>query len=147
MSNEHLRIGIVVSRFNASITKRLLDGAQSALAEAGVLTENVKIVEVPGAFELPGAAQQLISQVDAVITLGAVVRGETEHFTFVAAAAQQGVLRVGLDSGKPVLFGVLTTEDTEQALERSGGDLGNKGEDVARDAIEMANLYQHLGSA
>lgn len=146
MSNEDLRIGIVVSRFNEPITNRLLNGARSALAEAGVLTENVKVVEVPGAFEIPGAARQLISHVDAVVTLGAVIRGETEHFVFVASAVQQGVLRVALDSGKPVTFGVLTTEDFDQAMQRSGGEWGNKGEDVARDAIEMANLYRDLGA-
>jgi 6,7-dimethyl-8-ribityllumazine synthase len=142
----HLHIGIVVSRFNAAITEALLKGAIEALAEAGVPEAGTTIVSVPGAFELAGAARRLAAggRVDAVVCLGAVIRGDTEHFTFVAAAAQEGILRAGLDTGVPMTFGVLTTEDVSQAEERAGGAAGNKGYEAALDAIEMANLYQLL---
>jgi 6,7-dimethyl-8-ribityllumazine synthase len=142
-----LRVGIVVSRFNGEITRRLLDGALTALDEAGVSKRRLKVVSVPGAFEIPGAAARMAAggDVDAIVCLGAVIRGETEHYEYVAAAAQQGVLRVGLDSVLPVTFGVLTTENADQALERSGGELGNKGYEAALDAVEMADLYRKLG--
>lgn len=142
-----LRVGIVISRFNEEITKRLLDGALEALEEAGVGRRSVTLVSVPGAFEIPGAAQRLAAsgRVDAVVCVGAVIRGETEHFTFVAAAAQEGILRVALDTGIPVTFGVLTTETVDQAIERSGGAYGNKGHEAALDAVEMANLYREVG--
>jgi 6,7-dimethyl-8-ribityllumazine synthase len=102
---------------------------------------------VPGAFEIPGAAQALAAHVDAVVCLGAVIRGETEHFTYVASGVQQGVVRVSLDTGVPIIFGVLTTDNVEQALDRAGGELGNKGAEAAMDAIEMANLYKLLRNA
>lgn len=142
-----LRVGIVVSRFNGEITRRLLDGALKALDEAGVTKRRLKVVSVPGAFEIPGAAARMAAggDVDAIVCLGAVIRGETEHFEYVSATAQQGVLRVGLDSGLPVTFGVLTTQNVDQALERSGGELGNKGYEAALDAVEMADLYRKLG--
>jgi 6,7-dimethyl-8-ribityllumazine synthase len=141
-----LRIGVVASRFNEEITARLLEGALKALEIAGVDGPSVLVVSVPGAFEIPGAAQRLASsrRVDAVVCLGAVVRGETEHFTFVAAAAQEGILRASLDTGVPMTFGVLTTETVEQALERAGGEAGNKGYEAALDAVEMATLYREL---
>ncbi|MGH2705437.1 MAG: 6,7-dimethyl-8-ribityllumazine synthase [Actinomycetota bacterium] len=141
-----LRIGVVASRFNEEITSRLLEGALKALEIAGVAGESVLVVSVPGAFEVPGAAAQLASskRVDAVVCLGAVVRGETEHFTFVAAAAQEGILRASLDTGVPMTFGVLTTDTVEQALERAGGEAGNKGYEAALDAVEMATLYREL---
>ena len=139
-----LKIGVVVSRFNPQITERLLEGALRALDDAGVANDDVTVVSVPGAVEIPGAAQRLAVQVDAIVTLGAVVRGETEHFTYVCKAAQEGVLRVALESGKPVIFGVLTTESSGQALARAGGEKGHKGYEVARDAVEMANLYRLL---
>ena len=141
-----LRVGVVVSRFNEEITKRLEAGALQALDEFGVSKRSVTLVSVPGAFEIPGAAARLAAsgKVDAVVCLGAVIRGETDHYTYVAEAAQQGILRVGLDSGLPVTFGVLTTETVDQAWERSGGDHGNKGYEAASDAIEMANLYRDL---
>jgi 6,7-dimethyl-8-ribityllumazine synthase len=141
-----LRIGVVASRFNEEITARLLEGALKALEIAGVDGPSVRVVSVPGAFEIPGAAQRLASsrRVDAVVCLGAVVRGETEHFTFVAAAAQEGILRASLDTGVPMTFGVLTTETVEQALERAGGEAGNKGYEAALDAVEMATLYREL---
>ena len=141
-----IRIGIVVSRFNEDVTKRLLDGALDACEKMGVRTKSITVVSVPGAFEIPGAAKRLAEakKVDAIVCLGAVIRGETEHWTFVAEAAQQGILKVGLEFGIPVTFGVLTTYNVEQALERAGGEWGNKGYDVACDAIEMVNLYRLL---
>jgi 6,7-dimethyl-8-ribityllumazine synthase len=139
-----LKIGIVISRFNAQVTDRLLEGALRGLDETGVSRDDVIVVSVPGAVEIPGAAKRLAPRVDAIVTLGAVVRGETEHFTYVCKAAQEGVLRVALESGKPVIFGVLTTDNSAQALERTGGAKGHKGYDVARDAVEMANLYRLL---
>jgi 6,7-dimethyl-8-ribityllumazine synthase len=139
-----LKIGIVISRFNPQVTDRLLEGALRGLDETGVSRDDVIVVSVPGAVEIPGAAKRLAPRVDAILTLGAVVRGETEHFTYVCKAAQEGVLRVALESGKPVIFGVLTTENSAQALERTGGAKGHKGYDVARDAVEMANLYRLL---
>jgi 6,7-dimethyl-8-ribityllumazine synthase len=139
-----LKIGIVVSRFNPNVTDRLLEGALRALDETGVSRDDVTVVSVPGAVEIPGAAKRLAPKVDAIVALGAVIQGETEHFTYVCKAAQEGVLRVALDSDKPVIFGVLTTESSEQALARTGGTKGHKGYDVARDAVEMANLYRLL---
>jgi 6,7-dimethyl-8-ribityllumazine synthase len=141
-----LRVAVVVSRFNGAITDALLNGALQALAGAGVPDDSVTVISVPGAFEIPGTARQLAvsGRVDAVICLGAVIRGDTEHFTFVAAAAQEGILRVILDTGIPVTFGVLTTGDLSQAEERAGGQAGNKGYEAALDAVEMANLYSLL---
>lgn len=147
-SGEGLRIGVVASRFNREVTDLLLKGAVDALLGAGVAAGDIRVVSVPGAFEIPGTAQALAPLVDAVVGLGCVIRGETEHFTYVASAVQQGVVRVSLDVGKPVLFGVLTTENLEQALERAGGTdgggEGNKGAEAAQDAVEMANLYAAL---
>lgn len=145
-SGEGLRVGIVASRFNQEVTDRLLEGAVEALAQAGVAGDRIVVVSVPGAFEIPGTAQTLAAQVDAVVCLGAVIRGETEHFTYVASAVQQGVVRVSLDTGTPIIFGVLTTDNLKQALERAGGAAGNKGGEAAMDAIEMANLYRALRS-
>jgi 6,7-dimethyl-8-ribityllumazine synthase len=139
-----LKIGVIISRFNPQITDRLLEGALRALEEAGVADEDITVISVPGAVEIPGVASRLAAKVDAIVTLGAVVRGETEHFTYVCKAAQEGVLSVALESGKPIIFGVLTTENSAQALARTGGDKGHKGYDVARDAVEMANLYRLL---
>ena len=141
-----IRIGIVVSRFHEEVTNRLLDEALHACEKSGVETDAVTVLSVPGAFEIPGAAKRLAQsgKVDAIACLGAVIRGETEHFTFVAEAAERGILQVGLEFGIPVTFGVLTTEDVEQALERAGGEWGNKGYDVTCDAIEMANLYRAI---
>lgn len=141
-----LRVGVVVARFNQEVTDRLLDGAMQAFRSSGVSKRAITVVSVPGAFEIPGAAQQLArsKKVHAVVCLGAVIRGETEHFHFVSAAAQEGILRVGLEAGIPVTFGVLTTNTVEQALERSGGKRGNKGYDSALDAVEMASLYKDL---
>ncbi|HEU5004370.1 MAG TPA: 6,7-dimethyl-8-ribityllumazine synthase [Actinomycetota bacterium] len=144
-----LRVGVVVSRFNEAVTEALKSGALAALAEAGVADDDVTVVSVPGAFELPGVARALASsgRVDGIVCLGAVVRGDTEHFTFVAAAAQEGILRAQLDTGVPVTFGVLTTETMAQATERAGGQGGNKGYEAALDAVEMATLHRKLTPA
>lgn len=142
-----LRIGVVLSRFNSPITDRLLEGALQALDDCGVAPDDITVVSVPGAIEIPGAARKLADQVDAIVTLGAVVRGETEHFTYVCKAAQEGMVAVALDSGIPMTFGVLTTETAEQALARTGGSRGHKGYEVARDAVELANTYRLLAKA
>ena len=141
-----LRIGVVVSRFNESVTEALLKGALEGLDEAKVPPDSVTIASVPGAFELAGTASRLAvsGAVDAVVCIGAVIRGQTDHFTFVAAAAQEGILRVSIDTGTPIIFGVLTTDDYEQAEDRAGGAAGNKGYEAALDAVEMANLYRSL---
>ena len=141
-----LRVGLVVSRFNQKITKRLADGALLALTEAGVTKRSITVLSVPGAFELPGAAQKLArsGKVDAIACLGAVLRGETDHYTYVSAAAPQGILQVTLDTGIPITFGVLTTDTVDQALERSGEGMNNKGYEAALNALEMANLYADL---
>lgn len=137
-----LRIAVVVARWNSFITDKLLDGVQRTLSEKGVAEDDCHIVRVPGSFEIPAAAQWAAESgnVDAVICLGAVIRGETAHFEYVAGAAQQGILTVTAKTGIPVVFGVLTVETVEQALERTGGKEGHKGEEAALTAIEMANL-------
>ncbi|MDZ7729565.1 MAG: 6,7-dimethyl-8-ribityllumazine synthase [Dehalococcoidia bacterium] len=141
-----LRIAIVVARWNGFITEQLLEGAQRTLAERGVTGDAVPVIRVPGSFEVPAAAQWAAAsgKVDAVICLGAVIRGETAHFEYVAGAAQQGCLNVTRDTGVPAVFGVLTVDTTEQALERTGGKEGHKGEESAATAIEMANLRRQL---
>lgn len=145
-SGRGLRVGVVVSRFNQEVTDRLLDGALDALEEAKVPRRRTVVLGVPGALELPGAAYRLAAsgKVDAVVCLGAVIRGETPHFEYVSAGAQQGILKAGLSSGIPVTFGVLTCDTVEQAMQRSGGKWGNKGSEAALDAVEMANLYREI---
>jgi 6,7-dimethyl-8-ribityllumazine synthase len=133
-----LRFAIVVARFNPAITDKLLQGAQEALKAAGAAEVNVAYV--PGAFELALAALHFAKSYDAVIALGAVIRGETPHFDFVAGAAAQGLQHVSIQTGKPVSFGVLTTDTFQQAVDRAGGAHGNKGFDAAMTAIEMARL-------
>jgi len=139
-----LRFGIVVGRFNEFISSKLLGGAIDALARHGGDTGDIEVAWVPGAFEIPLAAQKLaVSQrFDAVICLGAVIRGSTPHFDYVAAEVSKGIAKVSLDAGIPVVFGVLTTDTIEQAIERSGTKAGNKGYDAAVTAIEMANLLK-----
>jgi 6,7-dimethyl-8-ribityllumazine synthase len=140
------RFAIVAARFNELIVERLLDGALDALRRHGVSDEQVVIVKCPGAFELPLACQRLAAsgKVDAVIALGCVIRGATAHFDFVAGEASKGCGAVASTTGVPVLFGVLTTDTIEQALERAGTKAGNKGADVALAAIEMVNLGRAL---
>ncbi len=141
-----LSIAIVVGRFNDIVTSRLLGGARSGLERHGVDPERIDICWVPGCFEVPGTAKLLAAsgRYDAVVCLGAVIRGDTPHFDYVAGQAAAGVLRAGLDTNVPVVFGILTTDTTDQAMDRAGLKSGNKGYDVAVDAIEMANLYQLL---
>ncbi|TZE82448.1 6,7-dimethyl-8-ribityllumazine synthase [Calorimonas adulescens] len=141
-----LKFSIVVSRFNEFITSKLLEGCLDALRRHGVEDENIDIVWVPGAFEIPLAAKKLAGahRYDAVICLGSVIRGATPHFDYVAAEVSKGVAHVSLESGVPTIFGVLTTDTIEQAIERSGTKSGNKGYDAAMTAIEMANLNHSL---
>jgi 6,7-dimethyl-8-ribityllumazine synthase len=143
-----LRIGLVVSRFNELVTTRLLTGAREALERHGVRDEDVDVAWVPGAFELPLAARRLAEsrRYDALVCLGAVIRGETPHFEFVAAEAARGVADVARDTGVPAIFGVITPNTLEQALDRAGGKVGNKGYDAVVSAIEMANLLRQLRS-
>ncbi len=139
----HLRVAVVVSRFNETISARLLEGALDGLRRHGLSEEFITVVWVPGAFELPAAAHRLATsgEVDAVVCVGAVIRGETAHFDFVAGHAMNGIGRVALETGVPVAAGVLTTENAEQAADRAGGKMGNKGFEAALAAIEMANLF------
>ena len=141
-----LRIGIVVGRFNEFITSKLLGGAQDALKRHGVNEADVDIAWVPGAFEIPLIAQKMAEskKYDAVITLGTVIRGATPHFDYVCNEAAKGVAATSLKSGIPVVFGVLTTDSIEQAIERAGTKAGNKGWDAASAAIEMANLCRSI---
>ncbi len=139
-----LRIGVVVSRFNEFITEALSKGALEVLEQHGCPHESILFVKVPGAYELPAAAKALAPHCDAIIALGAVIRGDTPHFDYVARAASDGLLRVSLDTGVPVAFGVLTTDDMQQAMDRAGGKSGNKGAEAAEAAIEMANLVKKL---
>ena len=146
LNGDGLRIAIVVSRFNSIVTERLLDGARQALREHGVGDASVEVVEVPGAFELPLPAKLMADsgRFDAIVCLGAVVRGETPHFEYISAAVVAELNRVMVDHGIPVTLGVLTTNDIEQALERAGGKHGNKGAEAVLTAIEMANLRRSL---
>ncbi|MBD7985897.1 6,7-dimethyl-8-ribityllumazine synthase [Sporosarcina sp. Sa2YVA2] len=141
-----LRIGIVVSRFNEFITGKLLGGAQDALIRHGVSTNNIEIAWVPGAFEIPIVAKKMASskKYDAIITLGTVIRGATPHFDYVCSEVSKGVASLNMTEGIPVLFGILTTETIEQAVERAGTKAGNKGWDVGIAAIEMANLLKQM---
>jgi 6,7-dimethyl-8-ribityllumazine synthase len=141
-----LRFGVVVSRFNEFITGKLLEGAKDALVRHGVADNDVEIAWTPGAFEIPLIAQKLAEskRYDAVICLSAVIRGSTPHFDYVAAEVSKGIASVGLNTGVPVLFGVITAENLEQAIERAGTKMGNKGFDAAVGAIEMANLIKNI---
>lgn len=141
-----LKFGIIVSRFNDLITGKLLDGAVDALVRHGASGDNIEVVRVPGSFEIPLAAKRLASKgnYDAVICLGAVIRGATPHFDYVAAEVSKGVAQASLDTGVPVAFGVITADTLEQAVERAGTKGGNKGWDAALTAIEMARLLKKL---
>ena len=145
-SAKGLRFGIVVSRFNDFITSNLLVGTLEGFKESGVDKADLKILKVPGAFEIPQAAKKLCStgSIDAVVCLGAVIRGETSHFDYICAEASRGIGQVGLEFNIPVLFGVLTTENLEQAIARSGSGASNKGRETALAAVEMATLYKKL---
>lgn len=141
-----LKFGIVVGRFNEFISSKLLGGAIDALIRHGSEEENIEIAWVPGAFEIPLIAKKMASskKFDAVICVGAVIRGSTPHFDYVANEVSKGIAKVSLDSNVPIIFGVLTTDTIEQAIERAGTKAGNKGYDAAATAIEMANLLKQL---
>jgi len=142
-----LKFGLVVSRFNEFFSKKLLEGAQDALLRHGVNEEDMEVAWTPGSFEIPLIAQKLAQtkKYDAVICLGAVIRGGTPHFDYIAGEVTKGIAKVNLDTGVPVIYGVITTDTLEQAVERSGTKAGNKGFDAAVSAIEMANLVKAIG--
>jgi 6,7-dimethyl-8-ribityllumazine synthase len=146
LRGEGLSIAVVVARFNESVTRALLSGAEDGLARHGVEPEGVDVAWVPGSFEIPIVARKLAEsgRYQAVVCLGAVIRGETPHFDQVANQASSGIARVALDTGVPVIFGIITADTLEQALERAGGKMGTKGYDAAVAAIEMANLMRGL---
>ncbi len=149
LSAKGLKVGIVVSRFNSFITQKLLDGALDALTRSGAADEDIVVARVPGAREIPVAAKTMAEsgQHDAVICLGAVIRGGTPHFDYVAAESSKGIAEVALTSGIPVIYGVLTTDTIEQAVERAGTKAGNRGYDAAVTAIEMASLLKQMRQA
>ncbi|EGT5399552.1 TPA: 6,7-dimethyl-8-ribityllumazine synthase [Clostridioides difficile] len=141
-----LKIGIINSRFNEFITSKLLSGAEDCLLRHDVSPENIEIVWVPGAFEIPLVAQKMAKsgKYDAIICLGCVIRGATSHYDYVCSEVSKGIAKVSLDSELPVIFGIVTTENIEQAIERAGTKDGNKGYDCAMNALEMANLFKSL---
>lgn len=141
-----MKVGIVASRFNSFIVQKLLDGAVDGLVRHGVEEENITACWVPGAFEIPEVAQRMArsDKYDAVICVGAVIRGATSHYDYVCNEVSKGIAQVALQTGKPVMFGVITTENIEQAIERAGSKSGNKGYDCALSAIEMCNLMQQI---
>ena len=143
------RFAIVASHWNDFLTSKLVEGAVDALSSAGAAEGDVEVFMVPGAFELPLAAQKAAEsgQFDAVIAIGVVIRGETPHFDYVAGEAAKGVSKVSLDTGVPVMFGVVTTDTVEQAINRSGLKAGNKGYEAAMAAVEVANLYREMSAA
>lgn len=142
-----MKFGIVAARFNEFIVSKLISGAEDALLRHGADSDNITLAWVPGAFEIPFAAKQMAhsGKYDAVICLGTVIRGSTSHYDYVCNEVSKGVASIGLESGIPVLFGVLTTENIEQAIERAGTKAGNKGYDSAMAAIEMVDLQRKLG--
>jgi 6,7-dimethyl-8-ribityllumazine synthase len=146
LNAEGKKFGIVVSRFNEMISKSLLGGAFDCLARHGADEDEIVVVYVPGSFEIPMAAKKLAQskKYDAVICLGAVIRGGTPHFDYIAAEVSKGVAHVGMETGVPVIFGVITTDTIEQAIERAGTKAGNKGWDAALTAIEMADVIKKL---
>jgi len=142
-----LRIGVLVSRFNEFITEQLATGALQVLEKHGCKTENITFVKVPGAWELAIAAKALAPQCHALVAVGAVIRGDTPHFEFVARGVTDGLNQVSLQTGLPIAFGVLTTDNMQQAMDRAGGKSGNKGAEAAEVAIELANLMKSLQGA
>lgn len=143
---EGLKVGIIVARFNEFIGSKLLNGAIDGLVRHGMNEEDIEVAWVPGAFEIPVAAQRMAQskKYDAIICLGAVIKGSTSHYDYVCAEVSKGVASVSLQFGLPVMFGVLTTDNIEQAIERAGTKAGNKGYDCALSAIEMANLFRQM---
>ena len=142
---DNQRIGVVVTRFNEFITNKLLSGCLDTLTRHGVETEDIDIAWVPGAFEIPLVAQKMVERgYNAVICLAAVIRGATPHFEYVSAEVTKGIAQVGLNTGVPVIYGVITSDTIEQAIERAGTKAGNKGSDAALAAIEMINLLNEI---
>jgi 6,7-dimethyl-8-ribityllumazine synthase len=143
-----LRVAVVVSRFNSLVTDRLLAGALDALSRSGLSKDNLSVYRVPGAWEMPVLAGELArgGHCDAIVALGCVVRGDTPHFDYVAGENAKGLASVSRESGIPIAYGVLTTNTVEQALDRAGGKMGNKGAEAAHSAVEMANLLRSLRS-
>jgi len=141
-----LKFGLVLSRFNEFITKKLFEGAQDALLRHGVNEEDIETAWVPGSFEIPLVAKKLAEtkRFDAVICLGTVIRGGTPHFEYIAAEVTKGIAKVGLETGLPVIYGIITADTLEQAIERAGTKEGNKGFDAAMSAIEMANIVKGI---
>ena len=146
LDSSKLKVGIIVSRFNELVSKGLLEGAVDCFKRHGTKDENIDVVMSPGAFEIPLIAKKMASasKYDVLVCLGAVIRGATPHFEYVAAEAAKGIAKVSLDSGVPIAFGILTTDNVEQALERAGAKPGNKGFDAALSAIEMANISSKI---
>ncbi|MCL4477693.1 MAG: 6,7-dimethyl-8-ribityllumazine synthase [Deltaproteobacteria bacterium] len=143
LKGEGLRIGIVTSRFNHFITDRLVDGALDALKKVGVGEEDITIVRVPGSFEIPMIAKQLAKQnLNAVLALGAIIKGGTSHYEYIASEVTKGIANASLELGFPIVFGILTTETIEEAIERAGTKQGNKGYEAAMSAVELANLMR-----
>jgi 6,7-dimethyl-8-ribityllumazine synthase len=142
-----LRVGLVVSRFNSFLTDKLVDGALDCLVRHGAKVEEQAVAWVPGAFEITPAAARLVKtgKFDAVVCLGAVIRGHTPHFDYIASEAAKGIAKLGMDSAIPVVFGLITADTLEQAIERAGTKAGNKGWDAAQAAVEMVNLYRAIG--
>lgn len=146
-NGEGLKVAIVASRFNEFITNKLISGAEDCLLRHGVAAEDITLAWVPGAFEIPMIAKKIAKsgKYDAVICVGAVIRGATSHYDYVCSEVSKGIAQVGLETGVPVLFGVLTTDTIEQAIERAGTKAGNKGTDCAMGALEMVNLVKTIG--
>jgi 6,7-dimethyl-8-ribityllumazine synthase len=147
LNAEGKKFALVVSRFNDFITDKLLSGAVDALIRSGAKDNDIQIVKVPGAFEIPLVAKKMAAQkkVNAIICLGAVIRGATPHFDYVSAEVSKGIAQVSLESGVPIIFGIVTTDTIEQAIERAGTKAGNKGWSAAMAAVEMANLLEVVG--
>ncbi len=146
LSAKGLKFGVVLSRFNEFIGNQLLEGAVDALLRSGASDGDIEIVKVPGSFEIPATVQVMVQkgQYDAIVCLGAIIRGATPHFDYIASEAAKGIARISMDSGLPVAFGIITADTLEQAIERAGTKSGNKGRDAALNAIEMANLFKEL---
>ena len=145
LKGEGLKIAIVVSRFNGRITARLLEGAKEALGKTGVSESDIEVWKTPGSFEIPLVAKKIAqgkNRPDAIICLGAIIRGETPHFDFVAAEVSKGIAQVSLETGVPLIFGIITADTKEQAEERAGGKMGNRGYEAALSAVEIATLLR-----
>ena len=142
-----LKFGVVVSRFNEFFSRKLLDGAMDTLIRHDVNDDDIEVAWTPGSFEIPLVAQKMAQtkKYDAIICLGAVIRGSTPHFDYIAAEVTKGIANINLNTGVPIIYGVITTDTLEQAIERSGSKVGNKGKDAAASAIEMANLVKSIG--